>query len=47
MSKGSGNLKFTEEPIRLLKALAETKGVSQAAIPKIAIREAAKKAEIK
>ncbi len=39
--------RFTEEAVRLLKALAEAKGVSQAAILEIAIREAAKKQGIK
>lgn len=35
--------RFSEEAIRLLKALAAARGISQAAILEIAIREAAKK----
>ena len=41
------SFRITEEAIRLLKLLSEKKGVSQASIIEIAIREAAKKEKIK
>lgn len=41
------SFRLTEEAIRLLKLLAENKGISQAAIIEIALREMAKKEQIK
>ena len=41
------SFRLSEEAIRLLKLLAEEKGVSQAAIIEIALREMAKREEIK
>jgi hypothetical protein len=47
MPKKPVAFRFSEEAIRLLKELAKSKGVSQAAILEIAIREASKREGIK
>ena len=45
--KNATSFRLSEEAIRLLKLLAELKGISQAAAIEIAVREMAKKEKIK
>ena len=45
--KNATSFRLSEEALNLIKLLAESKGVSQAAIIEMAIREMAKKEKIK
>ena len=45
--KNATSFRLSEEALRLIKLLAESKGVSQAAIIEMAIREMAKKEKVK
>jgi len=45
--KNATSFRLSDEAVRLIKLLAESKGVSQAAVLEVAIRELAKKEKVK